>query len=326
MIFLIAFITVPYNGVLVRYRLAYHPKESLAAAIDPEAGNEVGFAGATSALPRETVATQPTFFGVAKRIYQIEGISGFYKGIIPAIITHFFMWISARNYMTRLYISPAPSTSTVTRTLTQSFIGTLFYSFALVCIYRSITTRTKLEVFGNSIKDGIRTLFTRFERARPYSIVTPSLLSALLGQILLQEFFFHPLRQMVSDQATNDIDSINFLCFGAYSAIHLVNTLICAPLDVIVTRLAVQHNYGSSDVTTKEPMGTDPTVPHEMDEKCMPSTHEVELDDNLAIRYRGDDLEVYTNVYDCAMKIIKEEGWMVLYRGWFITCLGKIYS
>ncbi|KAG5342244.1 hypothetical protein C0989_004088 [Termitomyces sp. Mn162] len=76
--------------------LAYHPKESLAAAIDPEAGNEVtafpstnhalndaasslrdasgqvGFAGATSALPRETVATQPTFFGVAKRIYQIE--------------------------------------------------------------------------------------------------------------------------------------------------------------------------------------------------------------------------------------------------------------
>ncbi|KNZ81840.1 hypothetical protein J132_10118 [Termitomyces sp. J132] len=131
---------------------------------------------------------------------------------------------------------------------------------------------------------------------------------------------------MVSDQATNDIDSINFLRFGAYSAIHLVNTLICAPLDVIVTRLAVQHNYGSSDVTTKEPMGTDPTVPHEMDEKCMPSTHEVELDDNLAIRYRGDDLEVYTNVYDCAMKIIKEEGWMVLYRRWFITCLGKIYS
>ncbi|KAG6862539.1 hypothetical protein C0995_000087 [Termitomyces sp. Mi166 len=367
MFFLIALVTVPFTGALVKYRLAYHPKEAstpdpeaviprtgitsdtenkLAAAANSPSGNmssgdrpyndpasssagapgQTASEGATTPVETANVATQPTFFSIAKRIYQIEGRGGFYKGIVPTIVVNFITWMSSRNFMTRFYISPAPST--FNRTLNQALVWTLFYSLALVWIYRSIATRTRLEVFGTSIKDGIRALFTHFERARPYRVMTPSLLSALFGQILLQKFIFDPLRWMIEpNQITNNIDAIYFLRLGACLVLLLVNTLICAPLDVIVTRLAVQRNYGGTHITTEEPLGTDTSASQVgMDKKSTPSTHEPELNDNLAVRYRSDDLECYTSVYDCAMKIIKEEGWTVLYRGWFITFLGKVYS
>lgn len=101
MFFLVAFVTVPFTGILVRYRLAYHPKETPANAAEPEA-DACRQAGSKELEP---VMTKPTFWSVAKRIYHLEvsiwhrmfyiywiyhskGRSGFYKGISEALFTY----------------------------------------------------------------------------------------------------------------------------------------------------------------------------------------------------------------------------------------------
>lgn len=40
-------------------------------------------------------------------------------------------------------------------------------------------------------------------------------------------------------------------------------------------------------------------------------------------RLRG-DTHLYTGLYDCVKTIVREEGWGVLYRGWFLTFLGNL--
>ncbi|KAG6908675.1 hypothetical protein DXG01_003689 [Tephrocybe rancida] len=352
MFFLVAFLTVPFTGILVRYRLAYQPKEILlpaptdleaATSSNAEALNPVGTtSNATSSsnadssnnMPAQDVrpgeatlaATRPTLFGIAKRVYQIEGKGGLYKGILPTLIVNFVMMIFSGNSLSRIYISPAPPTTG--QTLFRSLFNTLLYSFALIWVYRSIAVRTKLEIFGTSIKDGIKALFTHHERARPYRAISPALLSALIGHILIDMFIFRPLGTLIlSNQLTQHADAVYFMRIGVTGLLHLINTLISAPLDVITTRLAVQCNYSGPDVATVTPGEPDAVAEVvQVDEKSASSHHELGLaDNNVAVNYRSDDQAPYTSVYNCATKIIKEEGWGVLYRGWFITFLGKIY-
>ncbi|KAG6851116.1 hypothetical protein H0H93_000996 [Arthromyces matolae] len=281
MFFLIAFVTVPFTTVLVRYRLAYHPKETRP---DLEAASaDVGPTSTTSSSTEtvgsaESVVAKPTFLSTAKRIYQLEAL-----------------------------------------------VATLFYSFALVWIYRSISTRYKLEIFGTSIKDGVNALFTPWERTKPYKIVSPALLATLLHQIVLQIFAFHPLREMLDTNKTHEIESVRILKAAGILGLLIIDTLICTPLDVIVTRLAVQTNQNALLCTTDDSVDNTTDIPH--DEKSTTLTPELELPvDTAAVTYRGGNLEPYIHGYDCAKKIVNEEGWGVLYRGWFITFLGLIFS
>ncbi|KAG6812966.1 hypothetical protein H0H92_015085 [Tricholoma furcatifolium] len=346
MFFLVAsVITVPFTGILVRYRLAYCPKIS-SATTDPEAATSSSPNASTTSpdastsenpLPSNATSTSSSppvlagpdtrttdatsFWNVAKRVYQIEGKSGLYKGLFPTLLVN-FLWMNPRSY-----ISPAPLT--FQRTLIDCLIGTLFYTFTLVWVYRLISTRTKLEFFGSSIKDGINALFTPYELARPYRIVTPSLLLALIGQVLLQVLVLRPLRQMVQPSQDAEKDVMYYSRWGATMALLIVSTGIFAPLDVIVTRLAAQRNFGAVSLVTDElPAAAVPVevgVPHS-DEKVSDIVVGDEVSepctDNVAVKYREDDMELYTSVYDCAKKIIQEEGWTVLYRGWILTLLG----
>ncbi|KAG6855775.1 hypothetical protein H0H87_010984, partial [Tephrocybe sp. NHM501043] len=342
--------------------LAYHPQESLPIAVDgdleaatPQAASSAenfenastistkdilisnidaetsssgapehaGIGHAVDVSSAAQLETRPTFFGVARRILQLEGKGGLYKGIIPTLIVSFVTTVFSMNHLSRLYISPSPST--LGQTLVQSLFNTLFYSFALVWVYRSITVRTKLEIFGTSIKDAIGALFNYNERARPYNTITPALLSALLGQILLEFFVFQPLRNLIKpDQQAQPVDAIYFWRLGATGLVLLADTMISAPLNVITTRLAAQRSYGGPIILAEEQPAI---ISQVVEEKALDQDSEVQPSaESVAVRYRGDGLEPYTSVYDCATKIVEEEGWGVLYRGWFVIFLGKFYS
>jgi len=64
---------VPLTGVLVRFRANYNPK---GLQLDAEGG----------AQPH-TGPIVPTFFGMLKTVYRIEGRAGFYKGLMPTLIS-----------------------------------------------------------------------------------------------------------------------------------------------------------------------------------------------------------------------------------------------
>lgn len=369
----LALLLVPFNGALVRHRLAYYPKEARVttdvevgtpvvdkrvhaepaakthggAAVEPpnsdgvvtNSEKSVGDATANPGIgtgldvkATDLVATgesyavvdnvmpRPTLFGIMARVRRMEGDTALYKGFFPTFIVNVLIIPTfSRTGLPRLYLSPSPSTVGV---LPQCLINALFYSVGLVWVYRAITTRSKLEVFGTSIKDGIQALFTHYERARPWRIWTSGMLSALLANMLLHLLILQPLRGLIEpDQRRQPIDAIFYLRGAATGLLILVSTAVFAPLDVIVTRLAAQRNYGGARVAAVSPETLE--VQGDGVDMAKASLPGVE---NVAVRFRADsDLEPYLGVYDCAKKIIKEEGWGVLYRGWFMTFLGTIF-
>jgi hypothetical protein len=60
--FLFAVASVPFNGILVRYRTSYHQNVSVDEGVVPE---------------------PPTFFSLAKRVWRREGLKGLMKGLGP---------------------------------------------------------------------------------------------------------------------------------------------------------------------------------------------------------------------------------------------------
>jgi hypothetical protein len=61
-------ITMPIEGVLVRYRATYTPKAGR-IRLDGE-----------DRQASTTHSDSPSYFGMMKRVYRIEGWTGFYKG------------------------------------------------------------------------------------------------------------------------------------------------------------------------------------------------------------------------------------------------------
>ena len=90
-----------------------------------------------------------------------------------------------------------------------------------------------------------------------------------------------------------------FLIFQALATGYL------APLEVIATRLSIQPNNGGMQPIP----GEEETVPE-------------------GVSYAGTDEDViglrpttepYEGLIDCARKVVDEEGWQSLYRGWWWT-------
>ncbi|KAF8881134.1 mitochondrial carrier domain-containing protein [Mucidula mucida] len=67
-----AALTVPVNGVLVRFRANYTPQRVQLDEEGASSGNEYW---------------KCTYFTMAKRVYDIEGVAGFWKGFWPSFLT-----------------------------------------------------------------------------------------------------------------------------------------------------------------------------------------------------------------------------------------------
>jgi len=151
---------VPFNGILVRYRASHRPKIAPAGPRLDILGLRVDNDGSdASEVPA------PTLFGIMERVYTMEGLAGFAKGLMPTLLScvvwpAFWPW----ELPFKAYISSSPPVN-----ISYPFVYLFYplvYVFAIVLTYRAITTKHKLEYF--KAEEALHVLLTTHERKNPW--------------------------------------------------------------------------------------------------------------------------------------------------------------
>ncbi|KAF5386167.1 hypothetical protein D9615_002225 [Tricholomella constricta] len=296
-------IIVPLTGILVRFRANYNPK---ALRLDPEGGAQA-----------HTGPVIHSYFGMMTRVYRIEGWAGLYKGLSNTLVVTFLILVFLDAPRTRHGAYRAPE---------AGIMGTLVYSVGMMLIslptailtYRSITTPHKLPYL--QVMQNLRILLTPTERRRPWILyLTPGLLAAEVSHIVIVVLGLGPLRRLLvpelSAKSERGIGDISIVKLSIYLLIVILSTAILTPLEVIATRLAIQRNHASSEYNSVSQQ-----VDGDAEETAEFSGAE---EDVIGLRNEADP---YLGIVDCAKRIIDEEGWVSLYRAWWLTLLGGIGS
>ncbi|KAK0484370.1 hypothetical protein EDD18DRAFT_1197162 [Armillaria luteobubalina] len=304
-------IIVPLTGILIRFRANYNPK---GLQLDPEGG----------AQPH-TGPVIKSYFGMMKRVYQLEGWPGLYKGLMPTLLSTSVVTVLIVVFMD----TPKPRHGTYHAPQT-GVLGTLVYSTGMmlialptcnrhvpVIIQSAITTPHKLP-YLNAAKS-LRILLTPTERRRPWIIfLTPGLLAAEVLHIAIVVLALGPLRRLllpILPESGSSLPDVSPVRLAIYLVVVLVATALLTPLEVMATRLAIQRNHASSEYNSV-------TQEVEGDAEDTEEFSGVE-EDVIGLRSEGDP---YLGLADCAKRIIDEEGWGALYRAWWITLLGTLSS
>ncbi|KAK0193845.1 hypothetical protein F5146DRAFT_1032793 [Armillaria mellea] len=205
-----ALILVPFNGVLVRYRA--------------------------------TTDDAPTFWRVAKRVYQIQGIRGLCYGMAPTLLSVALARLWPYRLPPKFYISPSPST--IGYSLISALLGTLYYLFVLVLVYSD------------------------HERENPWAVYQiPGLLPALVINVFINIKVIRPLHYLIFPVDHPQDTSATETCLRL-ACILLVTALgaaVLTPLEVITTRLALQR---SRDLPLEEDTESEPSAPDDIATRC----------------------------------------------------------
>ncbi|KAJ7159253.1 hypothetical protein C8R43DRAFT_994264 [Mycena crocata] len=288
-------ISIPFMGVLVRYRANYTPKR---VHLDMEDGQD-GDPGSESSI---------SYLGMMKRVHRVEGWSGLYKGIMPSIIA---------SLITPLAFLPVIIVTTILNPLQPQFLAPIT-AFALslvpvvllvpmqIFINRAITTPHKLAAFAPQA--ALRVLLSPAEQAEPLKLyLTPGV---ALSEVLrgLVPVTVGVLRQFVAPRvySTHQISIL-----AAALPVLALTTALLTPLQVMGTRLTLQRLADPSTITLE-----DDTIPAE--DADVASTYSEEV---IEFRSRTQNLAPYASLRDCGESIVREEGWKVLFRAWWITAL-----
>ncbi|KAG5648488.1 hypothetical protein DXG03_003099 [Asterophora parasitica] len=277
-------IIVPLTGVLVRFRANYNPK---ALRLDPEGGAQA-----------HTGPVIHTYF---------------VPTLLSTVIVTLFILLFLDAPRTRHGAYRAPE---------AGVLGTLVYSVGMMLIslptailtYRSITTPHKLPYF--QLMQNLRILLTPTERSRPWILyLTPGLLPAEVLHIVIVVLGLGPLRRLLvpelSAKTESGLGDISIVKLSIYLVLVVLSTAILTPLEVIATRLAIQRNHASSEYNS-----VSQEVDGDAEETAEFSGAE---EDVIGLRNEADP---YLGLVDCGKRIIDEEGWMSLYRAWWLTLLG----
>jgi len=284
----------------------------------------------------------------------MEGVWGLLRGFIPSLM------LQVANLMYIIFFLNEDDLRDGTRTSLQpgvfgslgysrslGWIGSLLYVIPVAMVslpqvilaYRAISTPDKLPTF-NALHS-VRVLLTPTERRCPWILFrTPGLLAALMLHIAYDILFPRTLRiillsRMLSIQApwsksllpfsvgrlvvwflngTNLIDvSVNMLI--VFNVEAFLTAVLLTPVEVILVRLAIQRNDAVPELDSsaqEEDIGHEITVEYSGAEE-----------DVIELRV---DREPYRGVIDCAKCIVTEEGWYVLYRGWWLTMIGRFWG
>ncbi|KAK0485273.1 hypothetical protein IW261DRAFT_1591451 [Armillaria novae-zelandiae] len=249
----------------------------------------------------------PSFWRTAKTEYQKQGTSGLCYGIAPTLLSVALARLWPYRLPPKFYISPSPST--IGYSLVSALFGTLYYVFVLVLVYRSIAATRRLDLFKP--KEYLHRLLSDHERENPWAIYQiPGLLPALVINVFINIKLIRPLHYLIFPVDHPEDMSVAETCLGlaCILLVTALGTAVFTPLEVITTRLALQRNHGPRPAPLEE-------GGHKVSESSPSGDVVIRLHD-----------KPYLNLLDCAKTIIQEEGWPVLYRGWFITFQGVLYA
>ncbi|KAJ6537382.1 hypothetical protein DFH09DRAFT_1178105 [Mycena vulgaris] len=281
-------ITMPFVGVLVRYRANYTPKGG-AVRLDDETGL-VGL--------RSEQAT--SYFGMMKRVHRIEGWAGLYKGIMPSIIMTLIVVVATlplslflasghRVIHGRVHIPVQPGLVMWTVSFLLSTIPILLLVPVQIITNRAIATPHKLSAFDASA--ALRVLLSPAEREQPLRLyLAPGVALAALLEALITPAL-NLLRHVVAPRLPLGA------ALGSALPLILITTALATPLQVMGARLTLQRR------------GPEPPAP----ESEAPPAYAEEV-----MEFRTGEAP-YTGLLDCGRKMVAEEGWAVLSRAWWIT-------
>ncbi|WVR05998.1 hypothetical protein IAU60_003026 [Kwoniella sp. DSM 27419] len=291
-------ITMPFHGALVRLRANYNPH-----AVGLDAEMRVG-------------PTLTTLVGTLKRTKRLEGWWGLWKGMLPmlayttlvSIASIIFVGGSASRGPKNTYSVPEAGGI---RMGLFTIVLTLIALPMTVIINRSIITPYKLPY---SPATSLRVLLSQHELSKPYMLyLTPGLLATTFIHSLCVTLIARTMRVFflgasAPEDIAEDISAFRWAIFIVWQALA---TAWLTPLEVVGTRLSIQPNTGGA-IPTEEDQG-----PPEGLSFC--GTDE----DVIGLRPTTDP---YLGMIDCGRKVIDEEGWQSLYRGFWWTMLSNVFG
>ncbi|KAH8997112.1 mitochondrial carrier [Lactarius hatsudake] len=231
-----------------------------------------------------------SFLLMSSRVRRLEVGSAPFHSLVPILLSNVVLSQFPAIFLGASLSSPrkhgiynSPATK-ICGTLLYSIFSMLISLPAMIITYRSIITPYQLPYF--SPLHSLRVLLTPTERR----------LLHITYAIVGLRIFRHLL-----------LPSLSHVDDSPHKAISLFSTAI---LEVISTRLAVLRNHGSAefDSVTQEKVGDTEDLP-----EYSPDEDVIEL---------MNDTDPYLGLRDCVKKIIDEEGWRTLYRGWRLTMFG----
>ncbi|KAK6905836.1 hypothetical protein I203_106670 [Kwoniella mangroviensis CBS 8507] len=240
--------------------------------------------------------TLTTLVGTLKRTKRLEGWWGLWKGTYPTLA-----------YTTLVSIA---SIIFVGGSSTRGPKNT--YSVPEAGGVRSIITPYKLP---NNPTTSLRVLLSPHELAKPHLLyLTPGLLATTFIHSLCVTLIARTMRVFflgasAPEDISDNISPWRWLIFILWQAFA---TGWLTPLEVVSTRLSVQPNTPGAVATEEEEQGLPEGVSF-----C--GTDE----DVIGLRPTTDP---YLGMVDCGRKVIEEEGWQSLYRGFWWTMLSNVFG
>lgn len=307
----------PFVGTLMRFWAHYNPKQIV---LGDESRGEMGILqlGLT-----DDSQNFNGYWGLMRRVKRIEGIRGLWKGL-DVFAVYFF-----GNFMILIILF------TILRFIFSLHLGLASASLSIVPIVIAYLSAIPLRaVFIRSFAASRRLrisqpaqmyktlLYNTFERKYPLSLL--SIPGLLIGFFLndLEVYSLSKLRESIMQlmrlQRPLSRESI---CLSLI--LDLCGALLLTPMEVIITRLALQerrrtvHHVASED----DPTGPAPvsTVSGEPNPPSYDDLEGIEFagfeEDVINLRT---DQEPYTGFMNCVQCIAKEEGFSTFWRGWYI--------
>lgn len=153
----------------------------------------------------------------------------------------------------------------------------------------------------------MKILLTPLELAKPYALyLTPGLLATTFIHSICVTFLARTVRVTLLGQPSSDINvDVAYWRWGVFFIYQALATGWLTPLEVMATRLSIQPNTAGYEGVA-------------MDEESLPegATYAGTDEDVIGLR---PTTEPYDGFLDCARKVVEEEGWQSLYRGWWWT-------
>jgi hypothetical protein len=191
----------------------------------------------------------------------------------------------------------------------------IFLTFAMlpmaVILNRSVITPYKLP---NNLRESLKILLSEHELSHPTALYkTPGLLAITAIHVLVGSVIAHFIRfAILGDPVKHDDPKPAAWRYVIYAILQATSAAWISPIQVVQTKLTVQPNLGN-EITIGEPDAGTPE----------------------SLRFAGTEQDVvglrpttdpYVGIVDATRKIIDEEGWQALYRGWWWTSLGALMA
>ncbi|KAF5334133.1 hypothetical protein D9758_018616 [Tetrapyrgos nigripes] len=110
---------------------------------------------------------------------------------------------------------------------------------------------------------------------------------------------------------------------GVYAAVIIIAALVTCPLQVVLIRLSLQRNHGTSGaVESRDEVVSEPRTEAEQAVKLELKEYSQDVD---VIELR-DKFNPYTSLYNCFVHMKREEGVKVFYWAYWVTLLSGVFS